>query len=251
MINTSQNFFLAPGPYHLVLYANDTFGRINSTDVNFSVNEPTPPGPGSGGGGGSGNAGQPSQPPSLQNKNASNITAEEKFLAVDLRLINSGKLQAQLFIESSSNSYLSINYEIIKERIIYQEQEITDFKQLVKKDLNINFKNIPGGRYRVRATVAQDALVSFDEEDFIIEIETPLRIKLRELSLPFILFFLLLIIFIILFLLILRRKEEKKIERLEERIERKIKKQPPFLITQNPLGKKEYVRAIKKPLRKR
>ncbi len=254
-INTSQIFSLAPGPYHLILYANDTFGRMNSTEVNFSVNESAPPGPGpapgsgGGGGGGSGSAGQSPQPFSPQIQNSSNITEEKKFLNIRLTILNN-HLLLQIEIASSSTNPLAIDYEVAGENLNYKETEVTGFKEIIEKKLDLNTNNLNTGNYSISIRVKQDNLSAYDRAPFRVEREFPLEMP-RKSWLPWLILIIIALLFVIILLLIEQRRIKKRNEGLIKNIKEKGKERKPSLIFQNPLGKKEYVRAIKKPLRKR
>ncbi len=213
-INTSQSFSLAPGPYHLILYANDTFGRINSTDVNFSVNEPTSPGPGpapgpgGGGSGDSGSAGQPPQPPSPQNQNASNITTEEKSLKVKLIILNN-QLLLEIQIESSSTALLAIDYEVEGENLNYKEAEVAEFRKIIEKKLNLDINSLNTGNYTVKVKVKQDNLTAYDQSPFSVEREFPLSPP-KKPWLPWLLLVIIAILLLIILLLLEQRRREKR-----------------------------------------
>ncbi len=198
---------LDPGPYQLILYANDTFGHTNSTGVNFSViqesSQPIPEG------GVPGSPVAPAPPRNISNRTSPNQTSE-KFLRLYIKLLNPSELLLQLLIESSSTSPLIIDYEIIADKVIYHETETIPFTTLKEKKLSASLQNLRTGTYIIQATVRQSDLEAYDQESFRIEIETPLKIKKHPSLLPLILAILLLLTYLAILKLQLEKMKEKK-----------------------------------------
>lgn len=203
---------LEPGSYQLILYANDTFGHTNSTGVNFLVikSQPSLRGETSGSRGSGGSSSQPPRNTSNQTNTNKTMSPEEKFLRVKMRLISLTDLIIQLLIESSSNSPLEVTYEVISDKIIYQESGIIPFTTTIDKKIPLNIQDLQEGTHAIQVTVKQDGLEAYDQESLKIETETPLRIRKRPSLLPLILSILLLLTYLTLLKLQLEKMKEKK-----------------------------------------
>lgn len=148
-ISISSHFYLSlnEGNYALKIYANDSFGRVNFSEVQFNVTTAPLPPPSGNQGSASGSSGGSSQPIPKENKTETNQTAlntikEPKEIIVKEQPqfieITNGE-EVILTIENTSLSYpTSFNIKENKLIISIENQEYEISKEIKQISLNQN-----------------------------------------------------------------------------------------------------------------